>query len=215
MVREGPVIPPIYDLISLSQTNPYVTVMKDGAANVFTYEGSPVFPHSFPVQDAMDLCRVEDGLWVVPASDRGHADVYDVASTDIVGKLPMSYSSPTFPTACPRLSGGVARINHAYEGSTYVHPDGSTAMPGIAGRPRWFKPEMQTGDFHEGRASFRLGKVFGYLDLAGDHAIAPQFYSYVLFQDGLAPVTYPADGKSWERYSYIDREGAVVWHQEG
>ncbi|MFY9211842.1 MAG: hypothetical protein WAO69_11995, partial [Aestuariivita sp.] len=38
---------------------------------------------------------------------------------------------------------------------------------------------------------------------------------YVLFQDGLAPVTYPADGKSWERYSYIDREGAVVWHQEG
>jgi hypothetical protein len=213
--HEGQVIiPPIYDKISLSQTDPYVTVMKDGTANILTYEGSPVFPRSFQIHDPFSLPTVEDGLWVVANSDQSHVDVYDVASAAVIGKLPMTYSSPTYPIAYPRLSGGVVRINDAYKGSMYLYPDGRAVMPGVLGRPRWFKPEMQTGDFYDGRASFRLGEVSGYLDLSGEPAIAPQFKSDLPFQHGLARVRYPADGNSWDRYSYIDREGNVIWHQE-
>ncbi|MCW1404413.1 WG repeat-containing protein [Pararhodobacter zhoushanensis] len=215
MNHEGQVIiPPIYDRISLSQTDPYVTVVKDGAANILTYEGSPVFPRSFQIDDPFFLPTVEDGLWIVAKSDQSHADVYDVASTAVIGQLPMTFSSPTLPIVIPRLSGGVVRINDACKGSMYLYPDGRPVMPGVSGRPRWFKPEMQTGDFHDGRASFRLGKVSGYLDLSGEAAIAAQFNSDHPFQHGLARVRYPADGNSLDRYSYIDREGNVVWHQE-
>ena len=158
--------------------------------------------------------RVEDGLLVVPSSSKGLADVFDVTSTEVIGTLPMTYWSPMIPEACPRLSGGVTCINHAEKGSAYFFPDGRPAMPGILGRPRWFKPEMRTGYFYQDRASFRLGEVWGYLDLSGKHAIKPQFHSDLPFRDGLVRVKYPADGNSWDRYSYVDREGSVVWHQE-
>lgn len=188
--------------------------MKDGAANVFTFEGSPVFRDAFEIGHLSNLRRVEDGLLVVPKSVQGRADVIDVTSTEVVGSLPMTYWSPMIPAACPTLSGGVACINHVEKGSAYFFPDGRATMPGILGRPRWFKPELRTGYFYDGRASFKLGEVWGYLDLAGKHAIAPQFRSDLPFRDGLARVKYPADGNSWDRYSYVDREGSVVWHQE-
>ncbi len=208
------VIPPIYDAIYPSRTDPYVTVLKDGSTNVFTLEGSPVFSRNFEIQRLTNLRHVEDGLWVVPNLDQDHADVFDITSTEIVGRLPMTYWSPMISSACPTLSGGVACINHAQKGSTYFHPNGSAAMPGILGRPRWFKPEMRTGYFNDGRASFKLEKVWGYLDLAGKHVIPPQFHSDLPFRDGLARVKFPTDGNSWDRYSYIDRNGGVVWHQE-
>lgn len=215
MNHEGHVvIPPIYDAAYLSRTDPYVTVLKDGVANIFTLEGSSVFPRSFAVKDLTNLRHVNDGLWVVAHSGLAHADVFDVASTANIGRLPVTYWSPMIPRACPTLSGGVACINHACKGSTYLHPDGSAAMPGILRRPRWFKPAMRTGYFSDGRASFKLGEVWGYLNLAGQHAITPQFRSNLPFRDGLARVKYVEDGNSWDRYSYIDQEGAVVWHQE-
>lgn len=208
------VIPPLYDAIYLSATGSYATVMKDGAANVFTFEGSPVFRNAFEIGRLTDLRRVEDGFWVVPTPAKGCANVFDVASTEAIGTLSMTYWSPMIKGACPTLSGGVACINHAEKGSAYFFPDGRAAMPGILGKPRWFKPEMRTGYFYEGRASFKLGEVWGYLDLSGMYAVEPQFYSDFPFRDGLARVKYPADGNSWDRYSYVDREGSVVWHQE-
>lgn len=215
MNHEGQtVLPPIYDAIYLSRKGSYATAMKDGEANVFTFEGSPVFRQAFEIGRLTNMRRVEDGLLVVPISSKGRAEVFDVASTEVIGTLPMTYWSPMIPKACPTLSDGVACINHAEKGSAYFLPDGRAAMPGILGRPRWFKPEMRSGYFYQGRASFKLGEVWGYLNLSGKHAIAPQFYSNLPFQDGLARVKYPADGNSWDRYSYVDREGSVVWHQE-
>lgn len=207
-------IPPIYDAIYLSRTDPYVTVMKQGAANVLTLDGSPMFQRNFDIQGLKDLRHVKDGFWIVPNSDRSGVDVFDVASAEVIGNLPMTYWSPMIPNACPTLSGGVACIQHPQKGSTYCLPSGAPAMPGILGRPRWFKPDMRTGYFDEGRASFKQGEVWGYLDLAGKQAIQPQFVSNLPFRDGLARVKYPADGKSRDRISYIDREGAIVWHQE-
>lgn len=208
------VVPPIYDAIYLSRTDPYATVLKERQANVLALDGSQMFPRSFEIRGLTDLRHVEDGHWVVPNYAKGRADVLDVASAEVIGHLPMTYWSPMIPNACPTLSGGVACINHAQKGSTYYFPDGSAAMPGFLGRPRWFKPDMRTGYFNDGRASFKLGDVWGYLDLVGKHAIPPQFKSDLQFRDGLARVRYPADGNSWDRYSYIDREGTVVWHQE-
>ena len=215
MNHEGQVIiPPVYDSIYPSRTDPYVTVIKDGAANVLTLEGLPVFSRGFDVKSTTNLKYVEDGLWVVANYEKNRADVFDVASTEKIGHLPLTYWSPTFPNGCPTLSGGVACINHPQKGSSYFYPDGSPVMPGILGRPRWFNREMRTGYFHDGRASFKLGEVWGYLDLSGKHVIPPQFRSDIPFRDGLARVKYPADGNSWDRYSYVDRNGAVIWHQE-
>lgn len=207
------VIPPVYDSIYLSHTDPYATVMVEGQANVLALDGTPVFPNGFKIGRSIDMGHVEDGHWIIPTPNRSRAEVFDIYSAEQVGDLPMTYWSPTIPVACPTLSGGVACVKHARKGSTYYRPDGSPAMPGILGRPRWFKPEMRTGYFYEGRTNFKLGEVWGYLDLAGKHVIPPQFDSNLSFRDGLAKVKYPADGNSWDRYSYVDREGAVVWHQ--
>lgn len=215
MNHEGQVIlPPIYDAIYLSKTGPYATVLKDGAANVFTFEGTPVFPQGFEIGSPTNVRRVEDGLWLVPIFSKGRCDVFDVTLAEVIGTLPLTCWSATIPAACPTLCGGVACIRHPNKGAAYYFPDGRAAMPRILGRPRWFKSEMRTGYFYEGRASFRLGEVWGYLDLSGRHAIAPQFNSDLPFRDGLARVKYPADGNSWNRYSYVDREGSVVWHQD-
>lgn len=201
-------IPPIYDAIYLSCTDPYATVIAQGRTNVLTLGGSPVFPRSFNIGGLRDLRLVEDGLWVVPNPKTGRADVFDIASVNVIGNLPM------FSKICPALSGGFFCITHDENGSTYYRPDGSAAMPGVLGRPRWFKPDMRTGYFYEGRASFKLGEAWGYLDIAGEHVIPPQFYSNLPFRDGLACVKYPADGNSWDRFTYVDRAGAVVWHQD-
>lgn len=208
------IIPPIYDAIYLSKMGPYATVLKDGFANVFTFEGSAVFRDPVEIGSSADLRSVENGLWVAPTRAKGCASVFDVASTEAIGTLPMTYWSPMIREACPTLSGGVALINHPEKGSTYFFPDGRAAMPGIQRKPRWFESEMRTGYFHEGRASFKLGEVWGYMDLSGKYVIEPQFSSDLPFRDGLARVKYPSDGNSWNRYSYVNCEGSVVWHQE-
>lgn len=129
------IIPPIYDRIHLLQTDPYVSVLKDGATNILTYEGAPVFPRSLQLHDPFTMPTVEDGLWIVAQPEQSHVDIYDVASMTVIGKLPMSFSSPTEPIACPRLSGGVVRINDAHKGSMYLYPDGSAVMSEVSGRP--------------------------------------------------------------------------------
>ena len=208
------VIPPIYDHIYLSRTSPYATVLNGDRTNVVAMNGEQVFPHDFTIGGLTQLREVVDGHWVVPNAKDRRADVYDVATKDVIGHLPMTFWSPSISTACPTLSGGVACINHPSKGSTYYHPDGRAVMPGILGRPRWFNADMRTGYFYQGRASFKLGDLWGYMDLAGKHVIEPQFHSDLPFRDGLARVRYPSDGRSWDRYSYIDRDGRVVWHQE-
>ncbi len=215
MNHEGQVtIPPIYDAIILSRTDPYATVRKGGDANVFTLDGTPLFAQSFEIRDTLDLGFVENKFLVVPNYHKDCADVFSVEVAERIGRLPWSYGSPVFPRTCPSLSGGVICIRHPEKGSAYYYPDGTAAMPGLLGRPRWFKPEMRTGYFCEGRASFKLGEAWGYMDIKGKHVISPQYYSNLNFQGGLARVKYPSDGNSWDRFSYVDRMGDVVWHQE-
>jgi len=208
------ILPAIYDHISLSPTDPFATVVREGWVNVVTLEGTPVFKQEFEVQGEGIQSAVQDGFWIVRNAAKDRADVYDIASAEVIGTLPLTYWSPSIPKACPSLSGGVASITHPRKGTAYYRPNGKPAMPEILGRPRWFSPEMRTGYFHDGRASFKLGDLWGYLDLSGKHAIAPQFGSDLPFRDGLAKVRYPADGNAWHRFSYVDRDGAVVWHQE-
>ena len=208
------VIPPIHDHIYMSRTSPFATVLNGQRSNVYRLNGEQVFADDFKISGLNDLCEVKNGLWIAPNESYRRADVYDVATTDVIGHLPMTYWSPSIPTACPSLSGGVACVNHPSKGSTYYHPDGRALMPGILGRPRWFKADMRVGYFYEDRASFKLGDLWGYMDLAGKHVIEPQFHSDLPFRDGLARVRYPSDGRSWDRYSYIDTVGRVVWHQQ-
>ena len=207
------VLPPIYDAITLSRTSPYATTLRGTETNVVTLDGSAVFPKGIAIKGLTDLREVVDGLWVVPNRVKRRADVYDVQSATRIGSLPLTHWPKIYRDACPTLCGGVACINDPTKGSTYYWPNGKPVMPGLLGRPRWFAPEMRTGYFYEGRASFRLGDEWGYMDMDGKHVIPPQFLSDLPFRTGLARVKYPADGNRWDRFSYVDRTGAVIWDQ--
>ncbi len=210
----GMVIPPIYDAIYLSRSDPYATVIRGTQANVLKLDGSPVFRKDFGIGGMHNFRHVKDGLWIVAKANSRRATVFDIASAKVIGRLPMSLSSRKNPKSCPIYSGGFFYVLHPDKGSTYYRPNGSALMPNTLRRPQWFKRSMRTGLFSDERAAFKSDGVWGYLDLEGKIAIPPQFASNLQFRDGLAEVRYPANGSSSDRFCYIDCEGSVVWGQD-
>lgn len=210
----NPIVPAIYDAIYTSNCGMYVTVWKDKQANVLSLDGRPVFRRPFEVRELHDLKAVTGGLLIVPNYQKRRADVFDVASAELIGRLPTTYWSKSIPRAYPTIAGGVVHIGHPRKGSKYLYPDGTAVMPGFFERPHWFKPEFRTGYFHDNRASFKVGEWWGYINLEGEQIIPPQFKSNLPFRDGLARVKFPNDEDSWDRFSYIDTSGDIVWHQE-
>jgi hypothetical protein len=59
-------------------------------------------------------------------------------------------------------------------------------------------------DFSEGRALFRIGERYGYIDTTGNIVISPVFSDGSEFRNGFAVVKYG------DKYSYIDKDGGFL-----
>jgi hypothetical protein len=81
------------------------------------------------------------------------------------------------------FSEGLAYVQQADGAHTYVKPDGSVAFTvGDAGD----KPAF--GPFEEGKAAFRSGGKWGFLDTSGAVVIPPTYTSVLPFSEGVAAV---------------------------
>lgn len=97
---------------------------------------------------------------------------------------------------------GLVQVRKSGEGTGFLRPDGSWAVP-----PKFDSAQ----DFSEGLAAVWAGRPrsWGYVDPTGKMAISQQFESCGRFRFGLAPATL--DGTNW---GYIDHAGRfLIQHQ--
>jgi S-layer homology domain/WG containing repeat len=83
---------------------------------------------------------------------------------------------------------------------------GEVALFGYLDRTgKWVvKPQDSIATFAEGLAAVEVNGKYGYVDVAGNAVIAPQFEEVGAFSQGLAPV------KVGEQWGYIDRTGNIM-----
>lgn len=206
-------LPPVYDSLSMSSTDPVVVAVRDGMAGLMDWSGAEIIPLVHPVSGFHDTPIAEEGRFIHLDPKRGVCPILDLGGR-MVGETPPTRWSDLYPRAVPRLSDGLMQIagldRAGQEVFGYRDADGAPAMTGWSGRPRVFGPDRRPGYFHDGRATLRRGGLTGYIDRDGNEVIPPRYDSAGDFEKGLAKVHLTKADRLAGRYCYIDREGQTV-----
>ncbi|MBL1280123.1 MAG: WG repeat-containing protein [Fluviicola sp.] len=93
---------------------------------------------------------------------------------------------------------GIARVKTA-EGWKFVAKDGSEISASGA---------ISYGDFHNGLAFARQGKMYGYINPEGEWIIKPKYLKVKDFHDGVAAV------RTTDKWGFINIEGEIIFKEE-
>ena len=149
------------------------------------------FAYAYPFSEGLAAAAISNG----PDSRWGFIDM--------AGNWAIA---PQFDSVGP-FSSHLAAVLRGHD-CYYINPAGEKVLQAAPSSPDSNCMDM-SATFDEGLASFKVGKLYGFIDSSGKIVIKPQFEMTYSFSEGIAAVR--KNGK----WMYIDKTGKTVIDPEG